>query len=240
MRKSLKKRSDLPLILHLETSARKCSVALSKGSSLLTFAERTEKDSYVHAEALHILIESCLNQASLVPADLDAVHVSLGPGSYTGLRIGMSAAKGLAYALGIPLLTTNTLHLLALDTLARHPEAAQVIAMQDAGRLEVYAGACDAQGHQTMAPRALILSRAFFDDLGTHPVILCGDGAHKCASFQLPETVVILSSVPDARQMPGPGLALYAADQYADSAYAEPLYVKDFEAGKPRNLLAQN
>lgn len=235
-----KKKSSEPLILHLETSARKCSVALSRGSGLAAFAERSEEGSYVHAEALHVLIETCLNQAACVPADLDAVHVSLGPGSYTGLRIGMSAAKGLAYALGIPLLTTDTLHLLALDTLARHPEAAQVIAMQDAGRMEVYAGACDARGHITMAPHALILSQDFFDDLGSHRVIICGDGAHKCSSFLLPETVLILSSVPDAGQMPGPGLALYAADQYADSAYVEPLYVKDFEAGKPRNLLAQN
>lgn len=224
------------MILHQETSARKCSVALSHGEEVLAYEERME-EGYVHAEALHALIQRCMQKAAGKMNQLDAIHVSSGPGSYTGLRIGMSAAKGLAYALHIPLITTNTLRILALDSLRSHTEVASCIAMQDAGRMEVYAAEYDQSGREIAPPAPLILSQECFDNRGPQPTLICGDGAHKCENFLLPKGILLFHSFADARQMIKPGLDAYNSGQFADTAYVEPLYVKDFEAGKPRNLL---
>jgi len=232
-----KKKNDLPLILHLETSAHKCSVAVSKGKELLAYEERMD-EGYVHAEALHVLIQLCAEKAAFEMNQLEAIHVSSGPGSYTGLRIGMSTAKGMAYALKVPLIATNTLKILAIEALKTHPKFASCIAMQDAGRMEVYAGEYDRNGKEIAEPAPLILSQEYFDNQGSQPLLICGDGAHKCENFLLPEGIRLFHSFADARQMIKPGLDAYHSGQFADTAYVEPLYVKDFEAGKPKNLLA--
>lgn len=219
-----------------------CSAALTDEAAVLT--QRADNGGRNHAALLSDFIKHCLDHACDHELTLDAVAVSLGPGSYTGLRIGLSEAKGLAYALGIPLIGIPTLELIATQAMfAPEYEGEPYFApMVDARRMEVYTAAYDTMLAPVEEPQAMILAPGSYAALlEKGEVIFCGDGAAKAS------TVI---SHPNARFMPD--IRPVAADMIAlaekawrdrnfiDTAYSTPLYLKDYKALKPRNPFAQN
>ena len=166
----------MALILSIETATTNCSVALSKGGETLLLKEDYD-NNYSHAERLHVYIDAVLKQARIERTQLNAIAVSKGPGSYTGLRIGVSAAKGLSYALGIPLISTPTLEALAHQVIA---EEGCIIPMLDARRMEVYAAVFDANQNQIRDTQAQILDdNAFAEYLDKGKVYFIGNGVEK-------------------------------------------------------------
>ena len=143
-------------LLHIESTSTVCSVAISKDDELIAIKE--VNNGYTHAENLHVFIEQLLKETSLQPKDLNAVAVSSGPGSYTGLRIGFSAAKGLAHALQIPLITIDTLKALTSTAINTINKEGIYCPLLDARRMEVYCAAYDKQLNETLSVRALVLN----------------------------------------------------------------------------------
>jgi tRNA threonylcarbamoyladenosine biosynthesis protein TsaB len=227
------------LILALETSTKGCSVALLHKGIIL--AEEFEvSDQYVHSEKLHLFIERVLAAAKIKPKDLSAVAVGKGPGSYTGLRIGVSAAKGLCYALNIPLLSANGPEILMQQAplnLAVLPEKQLFIPMIDARRQEVY---CAVYQHQQKLKNieALVVEAHSFEGYEKQyaQIHLFGDGADKFTTLFEKHSKI---TVHPNRQIHARHLALLAekklvAQETEDVAYFEPFYLKDFVALKPK------
>jgi tRNA threonylcarbamoyladenosine biosynthesis protein TsaB len=200
----------------------------------VVIAARDDKsDSYSHAEKLHVFIEETLAEAGLNAGQLDSVAVSSGPGSYTGLRIGVSAAKGIAFAKSIPLIAVDTLKALALkffDGKANH----LFIPMIDARRMEVFCAGFDGEGNSVFGTRAEILDGESFPDAKSFErVFFMGDGAKKYA--ELPHGFEhIPGGVASASSMATMAEGAFARGEFADLAYFEPFYLKDFVAGKPK------
>lgn len=214
------------MILCIETSTQNCSVALvDKGA--VVFEERRCTDQYVHAEQLHPLIAFCLEQAHITANDLTAVAVSSGPGSYTGLRIGVSAAKGLSFALHIPLIAIDTLHMLGIYAL-QHTPAQTAIAMIDARRMEVYASVVDR--NSATPAEAVVVEKSFFDAYDPSSLVLVGDGASKCSGLVSPSTIV-LDVMPDASMMAAMAQEHWDKQRFVDVAYYEPHYLKEYIVG---------
>ena len=164
-------------ILHLETSTKQCSVALAHKGELLA-SRIILNDSFSHSEKLHLFISEVLQEAKLKSADLDAVAVSKGPGSYTGLRIGVAAAKGLCFGLDIPLIALNALKILAQASTEQNTD--YIIPMMDARRMEVYTAVFDSRRNWVEDTSALVLSRDSFKELlKDQTVLVLGDGAQK-------------------------------------------------------------
>ncbi|TRW26488.1 tRNA (adenosine(37)-N6)-threonylcarbamoyltransferase complex dimerization subunit type 1 TsaB [Flavobacterium zepuense] len=215
-------------ILNIETATKNCSVALSKDGQLLALKEFAG-EGYAHAEKLHVFIEDVLRD-TIAFADLDAIAVSMGPGSYTGLRIGVSAAKGLCYALNIPLMAIDTLQLLALKISITE---GVIIPMIDARRMEAYTAVFNAEYNKIRETKAEVITEGFFDDIAG-PIHLVGDGAAKfnevlpAGKFIYHEDVVY----PSAAQMAQVAFDKYKKSDTVDVAYFEPYYLKDFIAGK--------
>jgi len=228
----------LPLILHIESSTLTCSVALAADGALLALRE-THGISYSHAEKLTVFIQEVLRDAGITAKELDAVCVASGPGSYTGLRIGVSAAKGLCYAMDIPLLSVNALQSLALRAIALLPEEERhglrtIRPMIDARRMEVYTAAFDMQGHPLTDIAAVIVDHdGFGDELTTGPVLFVGDGAQKCREVLAhPNARFRADILPSAQGMFALAEWKLAAGEVEDVAYFEPFYLKSFVAGK--------
>ena len=229
----------MALILALETSTKNCSVALADGDQILAVKEESS-DQYIHSEKLHLFIQEVLQWAGKKPAELSAAAVGMGPGSYTGLRIGVSAAKGLCYSLGIPLIAVNGLQLLAEEFIQlHHPESEELILpMLDARRMEVYTAVFDHHAQMQGKIEAVVLDDDSFADLASPQIHLIGDGANKAKVVLTSERFVL-------HNMPYPSsktLALLAGHKFQNQefenvAYFEPFYLKDFIAGKPRKLL---
>lgn len=211
------------MILCIETSTQNCSVAMVQNGEVVTSHSR-RASHYVHAEALHELIELCLKESG---APLQAVAVSSGPGSYTGLRIGVSAAKGLAFGLQIPLIAIPTLTLLGEYGLAQGTFE-RAVAMIDARRMEVYT-AVTSNG-QTSEAQAVILDQKFFDQWPTGATAIVGDGAFKCAQFNTFGST-IMEVMPDAQMMAHLAQQAFDHHRFEDVAYFEPYYLKEFVAG---------
>ncbi len=230
--------SLLPTILHIETGTSVCSVGISKGDTILALAENNEGQS--HARLLNSMIVSCLNQTGLELSDLDAVSVSKGPGSYTGLRIGTATAKGLCYALGIPLIGTNTLLSMASKMKTQHtfPPNQLFIPMIDARRLEVYTAVYDFDLTEKHATMALVLNPASFLELiEKQPVIFFGDGMPKFREMAKNHTNIrfIEDFGPSATGMIPFSQNSYKNGNFEDLAYFEPFYLKDFYTpGQPQ------
>jgi tRNA threonylcarbamoyladenosine biosynthesis protein TsaB len=184
-------------------------------------------DHYVHAESLHGLIQTCMNTLDLKFDQLSAVAVSGGPGSYTGLRIGVAAGKGLAFALGIPLIALDTLAVLGYYGLSLGTYE-MAIPMVDARRMEVYLSICNSEG--CSEPKAVILDQSFFDQLPQVSIVFVGDGAFKCESFLMPNAFV-LQVMPTANMMAELAQQKFETGQFVDVAYFEPFYLKEFVAG---------
>lgn len=222
----------MALILHVETSAKNCSVALSQDGQLLFNKVDTAGSS--HSVQLGLFVDEALKVVEGNDLKLDAVAVSSGPGSYTGLRIGVSLAKGVCYALDIPLISVPTLDLLA-DEVRRTkilPDEAYICPLVDARRMEVYTALYSADGIQLHPVAAVIVDETTFEkELENHPVWFVGDGADKCNTIIRSENANFDGQiVPLAESMLPLAERLFNEKTFEDVAYFEPFYLKDFVA----------
>ncbi|WP_242130732.1 tRNA (adenosine(37)-N6)-threonylcarbamoyltransferase complex dimerization subunit type 1 TsaB [Aestuariivivens marinum] len=218
-------------ILNIETATTNCSVSLSKNGKVIILKEDYDKN-YSHAERLHVYIEDVLKQARISQNDLSAIAVSKGPGSYTGLRIGVSAAKGLSYALDIPLISISTLEALAHQVKVNN---GVIVSMLDARRKEVYAAVFDANYDQVRKTQANILDEtAFIDYLERGIVYFIGNGVEKTKTIiNHPNAVFVENKLPSAKEMGNLAYIKYMKGDLEDVAYFEPYYLKDFVALTP-------
>jgi len=227
-------------ILHIETSTQVCSVALSQDGVCLH--EETDFDGPSHAQVLAGYVEEAISFADSHAIPIDAVAVSKGPGSYTGLRIGVSEAKGVAYGRGAKLLSVPTLKLLTVPILLGQeelPDEALLCPMIDARRMEVYCAVYDRALHEVEPTCATIVNEDSFKKiLNERPIFFMGNGADKCTSVLTHSNAHIIKGVkPLARHMiPLAEMAL-AKGEIEDTAYFEPFYLKEFVATKSKKLL---
>jgi len=224
----------LTYILNIETTTTNCSVSLSKEGETLVLKE-DYNNSYSHAEGLHVYIDDVLKQAKVTLTDLDAIAVSKGPGSYTGLRIGVSAVKGLCFALDKPLISVATLDALAHQVSI---EEGVIVSMLDARRMEVYSAIFDANYKQIRHTQAQILdAESFKDYLEKGKVYFVGNGVSKTKELiSHPNAVFVEGKLPSANEMSKLAYAKYKKNDIEDVAYFEPYYLKDFIALKPKRL----
>lgn len=219
----------MSLILHIDTSTTSCSVALSnKGSLLHSIAY---DNGYSHAENLHPFIKRLLEESKLETKDLAAVAISKGPGSYTGLRIGVSAAKGLSFALKIPLIGIDTLQTMAVAAKELNPQASYYCAMIDARRMEVYTNVYDIQLQAQTQTSALILSDLSIKQFEIYSSIcFFGNGYNKAHALlsTIQSAVFINNIVPEAKYMIGLAYEKFLNQDFEDLIYFEPFYLKDF------------
>jgi len=219
------------MILHIETSGKTCSVALANEGVLLGGVENTP-DKFQHAEVLNVYIEQLMNEANLSLKELTAVCVSSGPGSYTGLRIGVSTAKGLCYALSIPLISVATLKGMFTQFLVSYSgNATSFIPMIDARRMEVYTTTFDVLGNVTSELQALVVDDTTFATL-SEPTVLFGDGADKLQELPLSKNGSISQGFKStAKGLVKDAYAKFQAKDFEDVAYFTPNYLKEFKAG---------
>lgn len=222
----------MPLILSLETSTDVCSVALHDGVTLLAAEEIHEPQ--VHASRLAPLIDSIRRKAGIALQDLSAVAVSEGPGSYTGLRIGTSTAKGLCYGLEIPLIAVGTLELLAFQASGDNPQKALLCPMIDARRMEVYCLVTDHQQRIIQPVAARVIDGSSFSELlATAPVLFFGNGAEKCEAVITHENAIFREGVfPSAAMLGLMAEKKFREGQFEDLIAFKPFYLKEFVAKK--------
>lgn len=220
-------------LLHLETSTKNCSVAISRNGDLLCLCEEHEKQ-YGHSEKLHQFVNWALEGAGISLNEINAVCVSKGPGSYTGLRIGVSAAKGFCFALDIPLLSLNSLEILAQSQIDNGFDL--IIPMIDARRMEVYTAVFDRNGKQISEIEAKILDETSFQELADKKIVFVGDGVAKSKSIlNLPKAEFIENIHPSGKNMIHLAEEKFKKKEFEDVAYFEPFYLKEFIAGKKAN-----
>ncbi|WP_041801432.1 tRNA (adenosine(37)-N6)-threonylcarbamoyltransferase complex dimerization subunit type 1 TsaB [Flagellimonas ruestringensis] len=217
----------MAIILNIETATTNCSVSISKDKDIIVLKENNAA-SYSHSEQLHVFIKEALKEASLSFSDLDAVAISKGPGSYTGLRIGVSAAKGLCFSLDLPLIAIPTLQSMAHQVDLNPGEL--VIPVLDARRMEVYSCIYGSDYKEVRETRAEIVNEESFSDyVSDKKVYVVGSGAEKCRGvLQHPNFVFNESVVPSAKEMASIAFKKYEAGQFENVAYFEPYYLKDF------------
>lgn len=216
-------------ILHIESTSTVCSVAISKDKDLVALKELN--NGYTHAENLHVFINDILKENNLNPSDLNAVSISSGPGSYTGLRIGFSAAKGLAYALQIPLISIQTLKALAVAAIKKTNADALFCPMMDARRMEVYCSVYDNQLNEIIPLQALVLNEESIKTFHLNkPIYFFGDGMPKAKELlqTIPNSFFIDDVAASAANMIDLAYDKYQAKQFEDVAYSEPNYLKEF------------
>lgn len=214
----------MSLILSLETATKNCSVSLSRNGEVIALKEHAG-EGFEHAEKLHVFIQNCLSDAGLGFQDIDAVAVSRGPGSYTGLRIGVSAAKGLCTALEIPLIALDTLEILAS---AAKIEDGFIVPMIDARRMEVYTSVFDKNLQVKVPVEALILDGNSFSNLEGN-VHFLGDSNEKAMTVLKADNFRFLEvKYPSAKEMAALAFAKFSDVAFEDVAYFDPLYLKDF------------
>ena len=215
----------MPYILNIETATKNCSVAIAKSGQIIVCKEMAE-EGYSHAEKLHVFIEQVLNDAGIGFKDLAAVAVSQGPGSYTGLRIGVSAAKGLCFALDIPLIAVDTLATLAAQAKINDGVVIPVI---DARRMEVYSAIFDSDNHKIREVAAEIITEDSFQNL-SDTVYFVGDCLEKCKTVLKKDNFIFLDTIvfPSANEMAVLSFEKFKKEDTVDVAYFEPYYLKDF------------
>jgi tRNA threonylcarbamoyladenosine biosynthesis protein TsaB len=227
----------MAIILQIETATTVCSVALAKDGEVIAFKQLDERN--IHAEIITLFIDELIAGADLQFKDIDAVAVSSGPGSYTGLRIGVSTAKGLCFAMDKPLIAVETLAAMAQGIIAEGNVDSQTLLcpMIDARRMEVYTALFDAKGKVVKPTSAKIIDQdSFAEQLQHNKILFFGDGAEKCQE--------VLSVSPNAQFISGfANSATYLTKEAAqklrdgrfeDVAYFEPYYLKDFLVTKPK------
>lgn len=225
-----------PLILSIETSGVACSVALSRGDSVV--GSVTLDDSNRQSSMLVPAIESLFKQCSLQMAECDAVAVSSGPGSYTGLRVGVSTAKGICYGLGKPLIAVPTLEILLAEamSLEQCSGAAFYVPMLDARRMEVYQAVYDSDARCIEEVSAKILDAGSYRDLlSKGRVAFIGTGAAKYGDAFPDANGIYVPAAPKAVYMAAAAQAAFEAGRFEDVAYFEPFYLKEFVAVVKKN-----
>jgi len=222
------------LILNIETATRNCSVAIAKDGEMLALRE-IATENYSHAEKLHIFIADVFREAGFSFNDLSAVAVSKGPGSYTGLRIGVSAAKGFCFALGIPLISVDTLEVLARQAgnLQSSDHECVIVPMIDARRMEVYSAVFNRDLEPVRGVSAEIITGDSFSGIGGE-IHIIGDCQPKIQPVLKRANFIYHPDVlyPSAKEMVGLSFAKFNSQSFEDLAYFEPFYLKDFIAGK--------
>lgn len=227
-------------ILNIETSTNVCSVALSQDGVCLY--EDVNMEGPSHAQVLAGYVKDAVSFADSHAIPIDAIAISKGPGSYTGLRIGVSEAKGVAYGRDAKLLSVPTLKLLTVPILLGHeelPEDALLCPMIDARRMEVYCVLYDRALNEVVRTQALVIdSDSFKEYLDKQPIYFMGNGADKCVeTIQHPNAHFIKNIVPRAKNMIPLAEMAMAKEQFEDVAYFEPFYLKEFVATKSKKLL---
>jgi len=215
----------MAFILNIETTSKNCSVAVAKDGVQLAIRELSEL-GYSHAENLHVFVNEVLQQAGLLLSDLSAVAISQGPGSYTGLRIGVSAAKGFCLALDIPLIAVDTMEVLARQVIQK---SGLIIPLIDARRMEVYTAIFNSDFHKMEVTKAEIISSESFSSI-TDTIYFIGDGVAKCKSVLVKDSFQFLDTIlfPSAKEMCGLSFEKHKKSDYVDVAYFEPFYLKEF------------
>ncbi len=221
----------MSFILNIETATKNCSVSIAKNGETILCKEIAE-EGYSHAEKLHVFIEEVIAESGVSIQDLNAVAVSQGPGSYTGLRIGVSAAKGLCYALNIPLIAVDTLQTLASK--AKISEG-KIVPMLDARRMEVYSEIFNADLEVERTIQAEIITEDSFASY-KETLYFVGDCAEKCKSVLTKDNFVFLEEIkyPSANEMSKISYDKYQKSDTVDVAYFEPYYLKDFMMTLPK------
>lgn len=219
-------------ILNFDTATKNCSVSISKSGKLIAL-EEVNSEGYSHGEKLHVFIENVLKQANISFSDLVAVCVGKGPGSYTGLRIGVSAAKGICFALDIPLISLETLEILANSVTV---EDGVIVPMLDARRLEVFSAIFDKDGNKIRKTEAQIIDENSFQDYLSEGIVhFVGDGAEKCKDLIEHDNALFIDNhFPSAGNMVLLSYKKFEEKQFEDVAYFEPYYLKDFVGVKPK------
>lgn len=214
-------------ILCLETATTNCSVSIGLNGEVKSLVEENSPN-YSHSEQLHVFVERAVARASMTLSDLDAIAVSKGPGSYTGLRIGVSAAKGLCFSLDLPLISVPTLKSMALQIPLSPDEV--VIPLLDARRMEVYSCAFDHNYQELNETKAEIITpEAFQEFLSFKKIHLVGSGSEKCKNVLMDSIFHFQSTlIPSAKEMVLLAQEKYNASRFEDVAYFEPFYLKDF------------
>lgn len=212
-------------ILNIETATKNCSVSIAKDGKTIVCSEIAE-EGYSHAERLHVFIEESLIEAGIAYKDLVAIAVSQGPGSYTGLRIGVSAAKGLCFALEIPLIAVDTLQSLAAQAKI---DSGLIVPMLDARRMEVYSAVFSTKLESERAILAEVITEDSFQEFD-ETLYFVGDCAEKCQSVLSKANFVFLEAIkyPSANEMSVLSYKKYLKNDFVDVAYFEPYYLKDF------------
>ncbi len=224
-------------ILNIETSTQVCSVALTSEGQILEHHENY--DGQTHATLLSAYVKDALDYVRTRELKLDAIAVSMGPGSYTGLRIGLSEAKGLAFGMELPLIGVNTLQLLVVTTMFHNffdEDDILYVPMIDARRMEVYTACYNAVLEAVVEPQAMILDEnSFADLLRDHKVVFMGNGSDKARDvIKHPNAVFIEGVKPVALEMTALAEKAWREKQFIDVAYSTPLYLKEFQATTPR------
>ncbi|QHS61855.1 tRNA (adenosine(37)-N6)-threonylcarbamoyltransferase complex dimerization subunit type 1 TsaB [Chitinophaga agri] len=221
----------MSLILHIDTATSVGSVCLSKdGQVLQTLVNDKQQD---HAASMVLFVKDIMQQQGIAPADLDAIAVSAGPGSYTGLRVGVATAKGLCYTWEKPLIAVSTLQMMAQGILSRTQDVnALYCPMLDARRMEVYTAMYDASLNTTIAPHALILTpEAFAEQIAKHKIYFFGNGSDKWQQLMLPsDNAVFVTYTLNAADMVPLATAAFARKAFEDVAYFSPFYLKPFHS----------
>lgn len=212
------------LILHLETSTKICSVALSQNSTLLCNLDKVG-DGYIHGEQLTLMISELLTNAHFELQDLSAISYSSGPGSYTGLRIGLSTAKGLCFALQIPLIAIPTHQILFQIAKETGLTAdSEVFALLDARRTEVYMESFDAQGDSVQQLQCALLENTVVPELGS--MIVVGDANEKAKTYWTNPSIQWLEQALCAKFQAAPAFKAFELNAIEDLAYCSPIYLK--------------
>lgn len=221
-------------ILYLETSSRNCSVAISDNEKLLCLTEEVS-ENYKQSESLHTFVEWALEGAEISLKDIEAVSLGRGPGSYTGLRIGASSAKGFCYGLKIPLIAVNSMESMIEPFLDKNYDL--IIPLVDARRMEVYTAVYDGKtGKELSETEAKILDENSFIEFKDKKILFAADGARKAKEIlQLPNADFNEDVYPSAQYLIRKTMEKLEKKEFEDVAYFEPFYLKDFHGVKKKN-----
>ena len=223
----------MAIILAIETTTKNCSVALFNNEDLVQLKEQNSED-YSHAEQLTLFIEEVVRRANITYNEINAIALSKGPGSYTGLRIGTSTAKGLCYSLDIPLISISTLKAMALG-ISEVQQFELLCPMIDAKRMEVFAAIYDKNNKEVREVRADIVDKETYAEYFNKSVLFFGDGAIKCKEIINNTNAKFIEGIyPSAKDLGALSYQKFANKNFEDIAYFEPYYLKDFVAGKKK------
>lgn len=225
------------LILCIESTADFCSVCLFKGDEMISYTSSNEK--HAHSRYLAVLIDNCLKDKGFTPQNLDAIAISSGPGSYTGLRVGAAIAKGMCYVLQIPLIAIDSLYILASPYFKQDPTDSIIIPTIDARRDEAYISHYNSNGEQLIESTPHIFTnQSFFEYHEDKQLIICGNAAQKASQIiENRKNLVFYQTLPTAKAMGKMALAEFEGQNFANTAYFEPNYIKSPNITTPKKPL---